>query len=91
MLQEVEAAGNIRWDGNDYLSSEEVVYDTGRIVYFSTNVEVCTSVVLIPGTALLPKWLLAIAYALALIYLFMAIGIISDIFMVSIEKITARK
>jgi len=91
MLQEVEAAGNIRWDGNDYLSSEEVVYDTGRIVYFSTNVEVCTSVVLIPGTALLPKWLLAIAYALALIYLFMAIGIISEIFMESIEKITARK
>jgi hypothetical protein len=42
MLGEVEAAGNIKWDGTEFLSSEEVIYDTGRIVYFSTNVEVCT-------------------------------------------------
>lgn len=41
--------------------------------------------------ALLPKGLLAVVHAIALIYLFMAIGIISDIFMESIEKITARK
>jgi hypothetical protein len=51
----------------------------------------CTSWVLVPGTALLPIWILAIAYGLSLIYLFMGIGIISDIFMVSIEKITAKK
>jgi hypothetical protein len=47
--------------------------------------------VLIPGTALLPIGVLAVAYGLSLVYLFMGIGIISDIFMVSIEKITAKK
>lgn len=39
------------------------------------------SPVLVPGTALLPSGLLAISYALALIYLFLGISIVSDIFM----------
>jgi hypothetical protein len=39
----------------------------------------------------MPIWILAIAYGFALVYLFMAIGIISDIFMESIEKITSKK
>jgi solute carrier family 8 (sodium/calcium exchanger) len=46
---------------------------------------------LIPGVALMPTGFLAIAYGSMLVYLFMGIGIISDIFMDSIEKITARK
>jgi len=39
----------------------------------------------------MPRGFLAIAYGAFLVYLFMGIGIISDIFMESIEKITARK
>ena len=39
------------------------------------------SIVLIPGIALLPGGLLAISYALALVYLFLGIGIVSDVFM----------
>lgn len=39
----------------------------------------------------MPVGVLAIGYGMSLIYLFMGIGIISDIFMVSIEKITAKK
>jgi len=65
-------------------------YERGRIVYYGSNVEVCTSGVLIPGTALLPKGLLAVAYALALIYLFLGIAIISELFMGGIEKITSK-
>jgi hypothetical protein len=91
LLSEVDAADSISWNGEDYKSAEERLYERGRIVYYSKNTEVCNSWVLIPGTALLPIWILAIAYGTALIYLFMGIGIISDIFMVSIEKITSRK
>jgi len=91
-IQKVGAADPISWNGkDDYLSAEEVIFERGRIVYYSSNTEVCNSWVLIPGTPLLPVWLLAVTYAFALIYLFMGIGIISDIFMVSIEKITSRK
>lgn len=89
-INPVDAQDEIWWNGDKYLSAEEERYDRGRIVYYSTNIEVCNSWVLIPGTALLPKPILALAYGSALIYLFCGIGIISDIFMTSIEKITAK-
>jgi hypothetical protein len=49
------------------------------------------SLLLLPGTALLPRSLLAIVYALTLCYLFFGISIVADIFMAAIEKITAKK
>ena len=39
------------------------------------------SFVLIPGTSLLPNGLMGVVYIVALGYLFLGIGIISDIFM----------
>jgi Ca2+/Na+ antiporter len=74
-----------------FTSANQVNFERGRIVYYSKNIEVCNSNYLIPGIALMPRGFLAIAYGSFLIYLFMGIGIISDIFMESIEKITARK
>ena len=46
---------------------------------------------MLPGLATLNVGLLAIAYGLCLIYLFLGISIVSEIFMLSIEKITAKK
>ena len=46
--------------------------------------------VLFPGVAILPTAVTAIAYFFALNYLFAGIGIVSDIFMTSIEKITSQ-
>jgi len=66
-----------------------VPYQRGQIVYYSTNKAVCDSWVLIPGTALLPRSVTSVAYGITLIYLFLGIGIISDIFMAGIENITA--
>ena len=89
----VDSNGLPTWTFNgkdDYSSNLVEYYDHGRIVYYGTNVEICTSGVLIPGTALLPKGLLGTAYAIVLIYLFMGIGIISEIFMGGIEKITSQ-
>jgi len=45
--------------------------------------------VLIPGTPLLPTGFLAVIYFLILVWLFMGIAIVSDIFMEGIEKITS--
>ena len=80
--------GDPTWTFNgkdDYSSNLVEYYERGRIVYYGSNIEVCTSGILIPGTALLPSGLLAVAYGIVLIYLFMAIGIISEIFMGGIE------
>jgi len=66
-------------------------YPKGRIVYYGhLYTGVCDYPILIPGTALLPRGLLFFAYGLALIYLFLGIGIISDKFMDSIEQITSQ-
>ena len=46
---------------------------------------------MVPGVATLSTGLLAIAYGLCLIYLFLGIAIIAEIFMESIEKITAKQ
>ena len=37
----VEAADKISWDNKDWLAEEEVVYERGRIHYYSSNTQVC--------------------------------------------------
>ena len=46
---------------------------------------------LIPGTTLLPKGVLAIAYFIFLAWLFLGISIVADIFMEAIEEITSQE
>lgn len=46
--------------------------------------------ILVPGTSLLPNSLVGIVFLVWLFYLFVGIGIISDIFMEAIESITAQ-
>ena len=78
------------FNNNLYKSNLIEYFERGRIVYYGSNIEVCTNSMIIPGTALLPSGLLAIAYCMVLIYLFLGISIISDIFMNGIEKITSQ-
>ena len=60
-------------------------------MYYGDNLEVCNEpLVLLPGIALLPKGLLTVLYAVVLIYLFLGIAIISELFMGGIEKITSQ-
>jgi len=59
-------------------------------VYYGGNSEICLSPFLIPGIGLLPTGFLAICYGLTLIWLFLGISIISDVFMSGIEKITSQ-
>jgi solute carrier family 8 (sodium/calcium exchanger) len=80
----------VTWNDQEWASSDQTWYPRGRIVYYSMNTEVCNSWVLVPGTAILPTGLLAVAYCLSLIYLFLGISIVSDIFMSGIEKITSE-
>ena len=78
------------WDGEDFDHYESSTFDRGYIEVFSNRDELCTSWVLIPGMELLNYGVLAIAYLFALIYLFLGVAIISDIFMEAIEVITSQ-
>jgi hypothetical protein len=87
----VDAAQPISWDNqDDWYAQEETIFERGRIHYYSKNTEVCNSGVIVPGTAILSRGALGIAYCLSLIYLFMGIAIVSDIFMLAIETITSK-
>ena len=46
-------------------------------------------ILLIPGSALLNKWLMGFVYFVWLMWMFVGVAIISDIFMESIEVITS--
>lgn len=83
---------SLYWKGKEYISREENLYDRGRVVAYYDNIDICNSwVLLFPGTSGLSTGVLATFYGLILIYLFMGIDIISEIFMSSIEKITSKQ
>jgi Ca2+/Na+ antiporter len=77
-------------DDKYYKTMDEQTFTKGKIYYFSANVEVCNSSILVTGIPLLSRPLLAVVYCITLIYLFLGIGIVSDIFMSAIEKVTSK-
>jgi len=64
-------------------------YDRGYIKYVTQNAAICNSWVLVPGAATISEGTMALVYLLGLIYLFLGISIISDVFMNGIERITS--
>ena len=67
-------------------------YSDGYVVeYLEYGEDRCESWLLLPAENLWPQWLRGFIYCLALFYLFVGIAIASDIFMCSIEVITAKK
>lgn len=63
---------------------------TGQTVEFTSNdAGFCQSAILPPGFSMLNSWFLGIFYCVMLIYIFVGIMIISDIFMDAINVITA--
>jgi solute carrier family 8 (sodium/calcium exchanger) len=57
--------------------------------FYSTDIR-CSTMLVVPGTSLMNEALMGIVYLLWLGYLFGGIAIISDIFMESIDEITAQ-
>ena len=78
------------YKGESYDQQSIDKYDRGQIVEYTNQDEFCHSWILITGTPLQPTWLLAIAYFVTLVYLFLGIALISDVFMDCIEVITSQ-
>jgi solute carrier family 8 (sodium/calcium exchanger) len=86
-------ADKFKWKDTEYDNYVYIIRQQGWIEEFFDGEEgdYCQSgLVLIPGTTLLPKGLLAIMYALFLGWLFLGISIVADIFMEAIEVITSQ-
>ena len=67
-------------------------FSRGYVVeYLDPGEDRCSSWLLLPAENLWPEWFRGLIYCIALFYFFVGIAIASDIFMCSIEVITARK
>jgi len=75
----------IKWNEKEWASEDIATYPRGVIKYYGSNSEICNSPILVPGIPLLPRGLLAIVYGLALVYLFLGISIVADLFVAGIE------
>ena len=84
------ASANFTWDGDSYDHRKIYKFSRGYVEIYSNRDEVCTSEILISGIELLDYWFLAIVYFVALVYMFLGVAIISDIFMGAIEVITSQ-
>lgn len=89
--QYVNLDGNFEWQGRPYTKQSITNFKSGQIVEFETDnrEEFCHSFILVPAFSLGNKGFLAVLYIIAIIYIFVGVSIISDIFMDSITVITA--
>lgn len=69
------------WNGESFKHKNTEYFGKGRIVEYSNQEEFCNSWFAVGAMSLTHPVIQAIAYALALAYLFVGIAIISDIFM----------
>jgi len=78
-----------KYDGHTYKSKDNFEFSRGEMVVFYDTEEICDSWVLVPGVILIDNGLLGFFYLVCLLWLFLGISIVSDIFMGAIEVITS--
>ena len=76
------------WEGVPY----QVNYSRGYVIeYLKNNYSSCERWMLLPAENLWATWLRGLLYIITMLYIFVGIAIVSDIFMCSIEVITSKK
>lgn len=78
------------WDGEEYSQFVRTYMPGGYIDEYTDKERFCTSWVLNAGVSLMSDSALAVCYFLLLIWLFIGIQILSDVFMEAIEEITSK-
>lgn len=84
------AAASYTWKGEAYDLFDTKDFELGSITEYSNKDEFCHSYMLLPGIPLMGNLTLIFGYLFCLIYLFLGIAIVSDIFMGAIEVITSK-
>lgn len=77
------------WQGTDYQSIFVDTFPRGQVIEFTNLEEFCHSALLFSSFAQYDWKFLGAIYMLLLIWMFIGIALISDIFMEGIEHITA--
>ena len=82
--------GPYLWAGTEFDARYAVYMPGGFIEEYSNGETFCTSWIFHPGLSLLGDGALGVLYLLFLVWLFIGIAIMSDIFMEAIEVITSK-
>ena len=89
-IKPTEYKGPYIWEGEEYEKFVRVYMPGGYIDEYTNKETFCTTWVFNSGISLLGDGALAVCYGLLLIWLFIGIQILSDIFMEAIEEITSK-
>lgn len=79
------------YEGDEYDKMQIKKFTRGQIVEYTNLEEFCDSFVFLPGITTMSRGFLAVMYFLWLLWMFLGMNIIADIFMGAIEVITAKK
>jgi len=83
--------GKYVWHATEFDMFKRQDQSTGYIEEYSNKETFCHSSLLTPGASLMNDSFMAVIYFLILIYFFLGIAIVADIFMEAIEVITSKK
>lgn len=83
-------ANHYVWQDQSYKHIHVQTFERGQVVEFSNDL-FCHSFVLPPAFSHKPSALLGVIYVLMIVYLFLGVSIVSDIFMNAIESITSTQ
>jgi Ca2+/Na+ antiporter len=78
------------WQGKEYTEYVRTNHSQGYVDEYFDEGGQCDSYMLIPGVRLMNTRFMAVVYFLTLIYLFLGISIIADIFMEAIEVVCSK-
>jgi solute carrier family 8 (sodium/calcium exchanger) len=79
------------WQGNEYENYSYNPQPRGYIQEYSNKPSMCTTGLFFPGVSLVSEGVLGVACLLLLLYLFLGVAIVADLFMEAIEVITSSK
>ena len=80
--------GGYFWQGLEYSKLRKVERHSGYIEEYTSGEVFCDSWVLLPGTSLMSPGLLASGLMLVLLYVFLGLTVLTDIFVEAVAKIT---
>ena len=89
-IKDVDFEGPYLFNGEQYKMFNRVYNSGGYIEEYTNKETFCTSWFYHPGLSLLGDAALGICYLLFLVWLFVGIAILADIFMEAIEVITSK-
>jgi solute carrier family 8 (sodium/calcium exchanger) len=82
--------GGYLWQGLEYSKIRKVERQSGYVEEYTSSEKFCESWMLLPGSSLMPAGVTASALMVVLLYVFLGMTVLTDIFVEAVAKITSK-